>query len=233
MRNTLFVLLAVLALAACKKTPTDPVDDNPGGGIDSNAVRWTMPRSGSQYLMEIETTDSINSVSANRSSDVFKIIQSNISWMGRDSAFLYGWGTTARQYHVTFESNGDTGYETNGPEVIEIYPTGKIGRVNLPTKTENMGGGLTSVTTSYKENVGREKMTFDGKEYNTVKITSKTVKILAEAGQPTPLSTETTYQTWWYAPSLGFCAKVVRDLYIESDGVTTLNRRSQTLSKVL
>jgi hypothetical protein len=221
MRNTILVLLALLALSSCKST-TEPTDDGP--------VVWTMPLEGSQYRMDIVTTDSATTVETTTDKDIYKILESNVSWMGRDSVFLYGWGATFATYHVTFEPDGNTGYESGNE--IDIYPTGQKGRITQPTKTEDQGSNAL-VTTSYKENQGREKITLAGKTWNAIRIFGKTVTVSASKTDGSVLYSQTTAQTWWFVPELGFCAKTVRDLVMESGGNRSLNRRSQTLSEIL
>jgi hypothetical protein len=223
MQKLLLVLLTVLGLSACKQTPTDPVEDPP--------VRWMMPVEGSQYRMGIVTTDSGFSVNTSTDEDIFYVIESNKSWAGRDSSFLYGWGKTSATYHVTFEPNGDTGYEIawNTPD---IYPTGSKRRVTYPTETEN-DGTYQTVTTRYRENVGREKITLAGVTYNSIKVVEHKSKVTVMAGATTPISKTTTDQTWWYVTELGIAGKVTRTIVSEVGASRSTNFRSQTLTEIV
>jgi hypothetical protein len=228
MRNSLLVLLAVLALSSCKKNPTDPGEEP--DPVDST-VHWTMPTAGSQFVMAIETTDS----SAERNytyqeTDVFRIIEANVPWMGRDSTFRYGWSASSATYHVTFEPNGNTGYEANGG--IEIYPTGTKVRQGEPTTNTDFGDFIVS-DSNYKDNHGAVKIALAGVTYDAIKIFGKTATVSIDKTSGQVLSHLTTQQTWWFVPSLGFCAKTVREIISENGGLRTINRRSQTLSQII
>jgi hypothetical protein len=225
MRYLTLVLLAVFSLTSCKETPTDPEPDD-------TVVRWTMPKAGAQFKMAIVTTDSGWNVDTFNEIDIFKILQVNIPWAGRDSTYLYGWSNTSGQYHVTFEPNGDTGYE-NGFERVHLFPTGAVGRTTYQTQTETKGS-MQSVKTGYIENVGREKLTLAGVEYNAIKIVERWVEVLTPQGSSEVAATNTTDQIWWFVPSLGFNAKTTRDIVTEtSAGERTHYSRSQTLSQIL
>ena len=225
MLNSILVLLALLTLVSCKDTPTDPDSDD-------TTVRWIMPTAGSQYRMAIVTTDSGRTVDTQHEDDILRIISTIIPWLGRDSTYLYGWSNTSRQYHVTFEPNGDTGYET-GSGGIYIFPTGTVGRVTIPMETDSTGS-MHTVTNAYKENLGREKIVLAGVEYNAIKIVEQRVEVQTPAGSSEISSTTTTVQVWWFVPTLGFNAKTVKDVTTEmSSGERTHYSRSQTLTQII
>jgi hypothetical protein len=224
MRKSILVLLALLAVSSCKSS-TEPSDDGP--------VRWTMPKAGARYKMAIATTDS-NSVSnvTNTDEDIFIIHEVNVPWLGRDSTFLYGWSNSSATYHVTFEPNGNTGYEVNTAEGIDIYPTGVKTRMILPSDTLDYGE-LVYTKTGYRENQGKEKITLGGVTYDAIKVFGRTAEVTMQKSTNSLWQSTTTNQTWWFVPSFGFSAKTVREIIHVQDGAITLNRRSQTLAQVI
>jgi hypothetical protein len=225
MRNSFLILLAVLSLASCKQTPTEPEDQ-------SDPVVWTMPHAGAKFLMAIETTDSAWSVDRQSDADIFTVLEANVPWAGRNKTFRYGWGKTAATYHVTFEPNGDTGYES-GFETVDIYPTGKVGRTSSPTEV-NDSGPLHSKATGYRENLGREKITLGGVQYNAIKVIQHRVEVFTPAGSTQVASTTTTDMTWWFVTELGIAGKVTKDeVTVNEEGIRTHYTRSQTLSQIL
>jgi hypothetical protein len=226
MRYLTLVLLAVFSLTSCKETPTDP-------DIDDTVVRWTMPKAGAQFKMAIVTTDSSSSNNVtDNDQDILIIHEVNVPWKGRDSTFLYGWSNTSARYHVTFEPNGNTGYEVNTADGIEIYPTGTMTRQTDPADTMDYGD-LVYTKTSYKENQGKTTISLGGVTYNAIKIFGQVAEVTTQKSTNTILQSTTTNQTWWFVPSLGFNAMTVRDIIHEEDGERMLNRRTQTLIEVL
>jgi hypothetical protein len=224
MRHSILVLLAVLVLSSCKSTTEPDTDDT---------VRWVMPKAGAQFKMAIATTDSNSSGSVtNDDVDIFIIHAVNVPWLGRDSTYRYGWSNTGATYHVSFEPNGNTGYEVNTAEGIEIYPTGTKTRMTVPTDTEDYGE-LVYTKTNYKEYQGKEKITLGGVTYDAIKVFGQVAEVTMQKSTGTLWQSTTTNQTWWFVPSLGFCAKTVRDIIHVQDGESSLNRRSQTLVKVI
>jgi hypothetical protein len=223
MNKILIVLLAVLSLSACKQTPTEPEEDP--------VVKWIMPAQGSQYRMGIVTTDSGAFVNTDTEEDIFYVLDANVPWAGRDSTFRYGWGKTMATYHVTFEPNGDTGYEI-GTSTPDIYPTGAKGRTTYPTETDTYSG-LQKVTTRYRENVGREKITLAGVTYNSIKVVEQKSEVTVAEGTTTIVSKTTTNQTWWFVTELGIAGKVVKTVLNENGPTKSTYFRSQTLTQIV
>jgi hypothetical protein len=211
MRKILFALLATVSLSSCWSL-LDPMPDPAPKPSKDPELRWVMPKAGSQYRMEIVTTDSGSSVNANIDNDIFIIVADNVPFAGRN-AYRYGWSNTFRQYYVTFEANGDTGYEIDGG--IDIYPTGTKGRTPLPTQE------------GYRENLGWEKITLAGVRYDAIRVTQHSVE-----GSSSGVK-RTINQTWWFIPSLGFPGKVVRNVVTDSYGSRSTYTRSQTLVEII
>lgn len=188
-----------------------------------------MPKAGSQYRMEIVTMDSGTSVSAWTEDDIFTILEANVPWANRPATFRYGWGKTFATYHVTFEPNGDTGYE-NGLFSVDVFPTGKKCRIILQADTATVGS-YTVITSSYRENTGWEKVTLADSVYNAVRINEYYGKVTTMG---TTVYTSTIRRmSWWFVPSLGFCGKVTKDEVTLSGSSRTHYTRSQTLAEIL
>lgn len=225
MRKTFLVLLALLAVTSCKQTSTEPEQQ-------SEPVVWKMPHTGAKFLMAIETVDSGWAVDRQTEADIFTVLEANVPWAGRASTFLYGWGKTAATYHVTFEPNGDTGYEI-GFESVDIYPTGKIGRKNYPAEVRD-SGPMHSVANTYRENLGREKITLGGITYDAIKVIQHRVEALTPAGSTRVAATTTTDMTWWFVTELGIAGKVTKDEVTVNDAGEKMHyTRSQTLSQIM
>jgi hypothetical protein len=220
-RKPFVLLFAIATLSSCSTAVTELV---PADHKDPE-LHWIMPSAGSKF--RIDTKDSGSSIATNTDIDIFTIIQSNQSWMGRDSVFLYGWSKTFRQYHVTFEPNGDTGIETDSG--IDIYPTGAKGRKIFPTLTGTDGSHIKTV---YRENMGWEKITLADVMYDAIRIGGHSVEVEI-ASDSTVANKKTMDQTWWFIPALGFAGKTERNIVTEKAGSNTSTFRSLTLGEIL
>jgi hypothetical protein len=225
MRKYLLALFTVAALSSCDSD--SPSSSESGIG----PVKWTMPTEGSQYRFDIVTSDSSgSSVTSTPEIDIFRIVRANVPFGKYDSTFRYGWSNSARQYHVVFDSIGNTGIGDD-PDMIDMFPTGTDKRMIFDT-IRSSSGSTTSITTGYRERAGKDKMTIEGKDYDAIKVIEKRVEKISVDG--VVRTTVTNDGTIWFIPSLGFITKVERNIVTVNDGVTVRHySRDQVLTDIL